>query len=1438
MPLFNQEIRSKQSTRTKVGRVIRAEGGFVDVVAVGGNTVFSKVKTGGLSPNVGDYVTLVFHSDGEKQAIPISSKEATSGVSSVSSVGSSGGGGGSFVAGNGLSTTIGGITNVNTVAGRTQITSNAIDVNTSLLPTPLVGEIGRVAYVSATGQLSYSSSLSLDGVQIVLSGTANRIVGDFNNATASSRVLFRSASGTSTIVGAVPFSTSQAYFMAFGLPDPDNTHLAFFGASGSYTYLASNKNGSGTTVPMLIQMDGVEKARIQVSGAFLFGKSTQALPDSSGNVEINDSLWIGNLLKVAGATSGLATIRAAATVTPTLTLPSVTGTVALTSDISTAVSSAVSGTSGNIAKFTAANAVGNSLIKESGSAIFWTGTLKLKGAGAGYNIFSPPNIGADITHTLPSVSGTLAQTADITTAVSSAVSGTLDFIPIFTGSNSIGNSPLLHTYGLIASTTTDLGFADIRTGSEALITITSEAQTSTWNSYVQLWAKDSDGGSAKILLSSLLGAGNSLITFNVKIVPETDGVTDIGRSDLRWRDTHQKGSINIYGATSGNASIVVPAVSGTPTLTLPTTTGTLALTSDIPAPYTHPNHSGDATSVGSGAITFATVNSNVGTFGSTTQSVQVTVNGKGLITAISNQTIAFPLSGSGTTNYLVKWTGATALGNSALLVTTNTIENNTADTGLKTTRLASNAQLTIQAFAVNTSYVSSVIAVANDGDGGQAQFSLFSGGSAAASYIQLQGKIEFTSNDTYDIGATSAPRNILADRYMWAKKTLNAGSGANRNSAYSLDIKEPDVSLSTPTGSWVFIYDGMSSVPNDHNHQLIRIWAYKTVGGRKIFSSGYLELSDYDNGLGGNSYHLSVTLGSVSGADGYYIRLIDEEFNWGTGITNYAATTLSASGGTFLYDPGNSFDSIGFDYIPVDIVTPTSAATDVTVASNALNITGPIVLSGLTSGQINLWATDVAGNNIIYLPAASGTLALLSDIPTSITGSGTSGTLTKWTGTSSLGNSILSESGTVLSLAGSAQITLTTEQMRWRYNSSNWMALTINSSGNPAFTYSSSSPAWDFGYTNFKFKQENTPAAPTVADSGVAGNPNGTYRYKIVFVTALGNTGSYANLSSQIVVASKQIDLSSIPVGTTGVVTSRQIYRNATGSNIYKLVATIADNTTTTYRDNVADGSLGGTIAAFNTTGAKFSTGAAGTTDVMWLHPAGVIVSALSIGSGTLPGGYLTWPYNQNIQSMNSTGDGFVNVLGVGASGINFGAGFSMGNQGVTNLYSLTFYATARISSSAGGGNYDIEFNNSAGGTGKLKWFGSSGNYYMNLLDSASGGYAGFGTNLTPTSKLHVDGAFARNGAAKSSNFTVDVNASAYYVTTGSGADITATLVVASTCNGREYIFVKVDSGTKDIIITRAGSDTINGATTLNVGTTQWSRATIKSDGTNWVRIA
>jgi hypothetical protein len=98
------------------------------------------------------------------------------------------------------------------------------------------------------------------------------------------------------------------------------------------------------------------------------------------------------------------------------------------------------------------------------------------------------------------------------------------------------------------------------------------------------------------------------------------------------------------------------------------------------------------------------------------------------------------------------------------------------------------------------------------------------------------------------------------------------------------------------------------------------------------------------------------------------------------------------------------------------------------------------------------------------------------------------------------------------------------------------------------------------------------PIAPAVALSETAGNLTGDYTYRLTFVTATGETEG-GIISDAIEGASaQQIELTDIPVSEARSVTSRKLYRTTGTGLIYKLVATISDNVTTTYTDNIADG--------------------------------------------------------------------------------------------------------------------------------------------------------------------------------------------------------------------------------------------------------------------------
>lgn len=106
---------------------------------------------------------------------------------------------------------------------------------------------------------------------------------------------------------------------------------------------------------------------------------------------------------------------------------------------------------------------------------------------------------------------------------------------------------------------------------------------------------------------------------------------------------------------------------------------------------------------------------------------------------------------------------------------------------------------------------------------------------------------------------------------------------------------------------------------------------------------------------------------------------------------------------------------------------------------------------------------------------------------------------------------------------------------------------------------------------------QEIPTAPTAAlGSGAGSVDNGAHAYKVTFVSANGETEAGAASGAATVVdktVNGKVALSAIPVGPPGTI-ARRLYRTVAAGTVYLGLATIADNATTTYTDNIADASL------------------------------------------------------------------------------------------------------------------------------------------------------------------------------------------------------------------------------------------------------------------------
>jgi hypothetical protein len=104
---------------------------------------------------------------------------------------------------------------------------------------------------------------------LTFSSTAQRITGDFSNATYSNRVAFQTSTASSNTL--IPILNTQAsngasVFQFYNNNDTTNNSFAQIGIGGSALQLVSGQNGTGSYFPIVMSTGGSERMRIDTAG--------------------------------------------------------------------------------------------------------------------------------------------------------------------------------------------------------------------------------------------------------------------------------------------------------------------------------------------------------------------------------------------------------------------------------------------------------------------------------------------------------------------------------------------------------------------------------------------------------------------------------------------------------------------------------------------------------------------------------------------------------------------------------------------------------------------------------------------------------------------------------------------------------------------------------------------------------------------------------------------------------------------------------------------------------------------------------------------------------------------------------------------------------------------------------------------------------------------
>jgi hypothetical protein len=178
--------------------------------------------------------------------------------------------------------------NLTNLAGGAEVAVNTADKRLfTMNSSSAVVELGTNPTTLSTASLTVTTG------NLNFSSTAQRITGDFSNATVANRLAFQnSVTNGNTNVAAIPNGTATVgVFRGYGASDPTNaTAISIAQIGTTDSRISSEVNGTASYTPLTFYNGGSEAARVTTTRNLLVGTTTDlsgrsgAISDALGNV--------------------------------------------------------------------------------------------------------------------------------------------------------------------------------------------------------------------------------------------------------------------------------------------------------------------------------------------------------------------------------------------------------------------------------------------------------------------------------------------------------------------------------------------------------------------------------------------------------------------------------------------------------------------------------------------------------------------------------------------------------------------------------------------------------------------------------------------------------------------------------------------------------------------------------------------------------------------------------------------------------------------------------------------------------------------------------------------------------------------------------------------------------------------------------------------------